>query len=98
MKYFITLIILFFSNYCYGQYFEVSNTFSHWHVFGLTNEQKGDSVDLCVLDYNKKSLFFLYYLPIDYVIPYSFSSPNISNNNACFKKLYLSSGKCIRIA
>ena len=53
MKYFITLIILFFSNYCYGQYFEVSNTFSHWHVFGLTNEQKGDSVDLCVLDYNK---------------------------------------------
>ena len=53
MKYYITLIILFFSNYCYGQYFEVSNTFSHWHVFGLTNEQKGDSVDLCVLDYNK---------------------------------------------
>lgn len=56
MRYFLTILsLLYFSNYCYGQYFEISNTTAQWSAFGFTNTQSGEPINLCIIDYNKTS-------------------------------------------
>ena len=56
MRYFLTIFfITIFSNYCFGQYFEITNTTAQWSAFGFTNTQNGEPINLCIIDNDKNS-------------------------------------------